>query len=304
MNGKDMLVEIFVSNEDDEEGSIATGYPVAPNKILTARHALFPEDGSGRPDKIEVRWHYLKDLGDAYDWQPATIFECGLDDALDVAVLECRFPENIRIDCYLLSKNPSKQLEWESEGFPRVGKRDEYRKAVDLWGTVAKAADNRDELTVDIEASVAEGALWKGASGSPVFWKDTDTIVGIVCSCPENFNAARFDATPTWKLLAHDGFRNAIDHGRRSLEKERIRTEIAAMLSLPPDLCAALSVGLEIRNASDNDSEQEALANTLVNHLSIDALLRHCEAVLDRLKKQNKTAAATAVRDLIYHLLR
>ena len=58
---KDWIVEVFVPIQSDEgnKGKIVTGYPVARNRILTVRHAVFPKDADrdeSRP--IVIRWHY------------------------------------------------------------------------------------------------------------------------------------------------------------------------------------------------------------------------------------------------------
>lgn len=69
---KDLLVEIFVDVGDAAgDGYIATGYPVANNRIITAHHALYPEGKI--PKSIEVRWHHQS--GELKNWQPAQVID-------------------------------------------------------------------------------------------------------------------------------------------------------------------------------------------------------------------------------------
>jgi hypothetical protein len=56
---KNWLVQIFVPTTDPEgKGSVGTGYPVARERILTARHVVFHENrDDSKP--IEARWYHL-----------------------------------------------------------------------------------------------------------------------------------------------------------------------------------------------------------------------------------------------------
>ncbi len=58
------------ANTNDEEGQIATGYPIARDRILIARPPLFPGPPGRYPDRlIEVRWRCR---GVAPDWLPVS----------------------------------------------------------------------------------------------------------------------------------------------------------------------------------------------------------------------------------------
>ena len=56
---KNLLVEIFVPTQGSggKRGEFASGYPVAPDLILTARHALNPPDRD-LDHPIEMRWRH------------------------------------------------------------------------------------------------------------------------------------------------------------------------------------------------------------------------------------------------------
>ncbi len=123
---KDLIVEIFVPTQGsgDCEGVIATGYPVAPDRILTARHSFFPVEGPARDEAlpIEVRWYYP---GASGDWQPA-IRIAWESERWDLVLLECLFPKAVAANRGFLSEaRPDESMRWKSIGFPRVGgKRD------------------------------------------------------------------------------------------------------------------------------------------------------------------------------------
>ena len=80
---KNLLIEIFVpTKEGPDVGIKATGYPVGPRRILTARHVLFPGDrDETRP--IEARWYHQ--AGTNANWRAITKISWN-EDHFDVAV--------------------------------------------------------------------------------------------------------------------------------------------------------------------------------------------------------------------------
>lgn len=200
---KNMLVEIVAStSKGSPEGESGTGYPIAQNLILTARHLLYDDDDVLYPH-IEIRWHYLhQEKNDIYDWKCAKIEPTDLDEKLDVALLRCEFPEGIEHHCLMQEFNPNEEFEWESEGFSEAGHQDDVsRKATVLAGEAYSAADHADCLVLTERAYAENKELWSGISGAPVFIKGSNTIAGVIVEAPPHFKAARLCATPTWKLL-------------------------------------------------------------------------------------------------------
>jgi len=292
---KDMLVEIFVSF-GTEEGKIATGYPVAPNRILTARHSLHPE-GSDVAGNIEVRWHYLhkNKLRAEYNWCLANIVDCGLDDALDVALLEYQFPEGVDSDCRLESDNPEKELDWESEGFARAGKREGDRPAIPLGGKAYSVANYSDWLVLTERGKASKEELWCGVSGSPVFMVNSRTIIGVTTECPKNYDAARLNAIPTWKLLQCEGFRNEIGYDIHEKQKERTRKNIENILSKSAKASKRLSDRL-------TDKSDGANLPTILINLPVVKLLELCHGAITELLECDEPNAAFIVQQLVYLL--
>ena len=174
-----MLIEVFVSPKEGDKGSIGTGYPVGPNRVITASHIL-----GDRPEATEVRWYYADDDTAAHTWRKVNRV-ASRDEELDVAVLECDFPAGTRDWEILLERVPQKGESWFGEGFIEAGRRGDARNAEAFDGTVKKGCEEDGRMVLGVEnppsfaaepiGCVEERAerLWEGGSGSPV----------IVCGC-------------------------------------------------------------------------------------------------------------------------
>lgn len=140
---KDLIVEIFVPTlgSNGSDGMIATGYPVARNRILTARHPFYPDEGPARDPAfpIEIRWHYP---GAALDWQAAEDIAWE-SECWDLVLLDCQFPADVAANRGFLSEA--------------------------LRFAVSEAAGPATE------------DAWKGASGAPVFvdWRILGVIASV-----------------------------------------------------------------------------------------------------------------------------
>lgn len=142
---KNLLVEIFVPT-GGKRGYIATGYPVARNRILTARHVLFPADRDEQ-SPIVVRWYHQRE--EARQWRPINniVWEGGED--LDAAVPDCDFPASVDDWGVLSVEKPSENMKWVSEGFARAGKRDDDRRnPIAMKGEVFSVADSAREFEI------------------------------------------------------------------------------------------------------------------------------------------------------------
>ncbi len=219
-----LLVEIYVPTGPGA-GLIATGYPIGKGIILTAGHAVCP-DNRDENFPIEVRWYHKQ--GALREWRTVeSILWYGGDD-YDAALLKCPFSEET--DWGVISDaRPTSRDHWTSEGFARAGVRDDDRRPVGLSGETFPMADSAQafELGVNYATDIEEN--WQGASGSPVFVGRK--IIGVVATCPPNFNATRLRATPAWKLLQNTDFRSKLVYDARKEILERVRNEIVDALS-------------------------------------------------------------------------
>ncbi|MCP4409494.1 MAG: hypothetical protein GY807_17435, partial [Gammaproteobacteria bacterium] len=113
------------------------------NRILTARHALYP-DGQ-QPHSIEVRWCHL--TGSARSWRSASLVEWDRSNAFDVALIECEFPEKVDRFGIPSEDKPSETMHWCSEGFARAGKlNDEECRPVGMQGKGLFHGGQRDRI--------------------------------------------------------------------------------------------------------------------------------------------------------------
>lgn len=228
---KNLLIEIFVGSPT-EDGHVGTGYPIADGLILTAGHLFKPSNGKTKD--IFVRWHNQKD-GDVRKWRSAHICWPGTG-KLDAAVLSCPFPDSMKNRFKSLSRFAhQKTLEWEGQGFPEVGKRDDNtREAISFGGKAYSSADSENTFQVGVDYKTTVPGGWRGASGSPVFVGDK--IIGIVVTCPKEFDQAQFKATPTWKLFEDKEFckvyGNPSDSSQHQKALERVETFLGAWPAL------------------------------------------------------------------------
>lgn len=290
-NFKNLLIEIFVpTTAADGMGQIGTGYPIAENRILTARHVLFPKDLKPDAD-FKIRWHHWRDSGKpAGQWQTVgrdRIIWPGTTE-LDAAVIEFSFPEEVAGWRSLSARNPATGMPWESEGFPDVGKRDDSsRVPVPMRGGTYKRADRAKECWLDVTAPTRVAANWQGASGSPVFV--LSQIVGIIIEVPPGFSD-RLTALPASRLLDEPDFCAAIGYRQADDRHARIKQVLEATRAV-----SALAIGaLECcvfgepgqRLWRDPISPVEGLARE-IGRYDAALLMLHARQAIGKLKSSN-----------------
>lgn len=305
-NFKNLLVEIFVPTiAADGMGRIGTGYPIAKDRILTARHVLFPKDLKPAAD-FKIRWHHWRDSGKpAGQWQTVgrdRIVWPGTTE-LDAAVIAFAFPEEAAGWRSLSARNPATGMAWESEGFPDVGKRDDNsRVPVPMRGGTYKRADRAKECWLDVTAPPQVAADWRGASGSPVFV--LSQIVGIIIEVPPGFSG-RLTALPASRLLDEPAFCTAIGYQQADDRHARIKQVLEATRAV-----SALAIGaLECcvfgepgqRLWRDPVSPVEELARE-IGHYDTALLMHHARQAIGKLKSSN-SKDAKALGKLVQWLL-
>lgn len=285
----DHLVQVFV-HKAGGGGRIGTAYPVAPGRLLTAKHVLHPEKATGA---IDVCWVNLD--GAARTPRPAEIEWEGGQGA-DAAVLRCEFPPGFAAAPDLISRaQPPPGLEWSSAGFVKAGA---SKGPTPLAGEIQPLAtdprrDGTFELGVDYAATSAED--WLGASGSPVFVGQR--ILGVVAFTHPTFAARRLTATATCHLLEDPRFRAAIGYAEPPARLERLHGEVVAVLSQSPEAtaCLALELGIDPRKVT---GDAAALARVVVDRLleqPLDGVLRKLNAAQRKLFDGRSTAAARLI---------
>ena len=278
-----LVVSVFVptvgadgGDRDGRHGKIGTGYPVGHDLILTARHVVRAE-GRDRRHPIIIRWWGLPKESESNRVKLPTeddgvVWEG--DDELDVVLLRCSRPADIGSGYGIVSEDkPGRNLAWESHGFPESGVYDDDRRAVGFGGKVYPDPDPANAFELSVEANPLEG-LWGGASGMPVF--ANKRILGVVRKQPPNYEGARLLATPSWRLLEDQGFREAIGFDCQQERRSKFRRRLVRALRNAPLAAATLAdqLGLgDVVVADRPDETATALAKDLLA-LDLDLAIR------------------------------
>ena len=316
---KSLLVAIFVPTTDAKgtdhqgrRGSLATGYPVGPHQILTARHVLFPDPPWVRDLRypIKARWHYHRthpdadDLGwvelgadaDAILWPEAGVLaKAPGKGELDALLLHATPPQSARGWRELSPEPPQTNLCWESEGFPLATKYDDQRDPCSFKGTCFSKDETEAYFELAADAPPRAEADWRGASGMPLF--AGRRILGIAQRVPRRFGGERLHATPAWKLLLDPAFRVALGLEERRDQLAKLRAELCSTLDPSGIDALAAAFGVEDALIGKDDADKAAIL--------ADALLQSdVRDAIKRLRKAQQHAADASRGDAAMSLLR
>jgi hypothetical protein len=297
---KDLLIEIHVTAEDSQKRNLTeknfTGYPVAPNRILTARHGLLPNVPSSQKT-IEVRWHELVPGDSRRSWQPAAII--WEDDGLDAALLECTFPEGLEGFGWLSDDQPRETnppMRWASAGIARAGDKDAATSgSFDFHGNVYSAASNKPRFAIGVEDEASAAAYWQGSSGMPIFVNHR--IIGVAMSCDEATEARRFKASPVWKMLLDRRFREALSYDEREKRRNNAREGLVDLLVGSDPVMKAIGKVLHVPHQAP-ESWAETLAEKLLN-TEIGEAIRAIYRAREQLGRHCRSADREAVIEVL-----
>jgi hypothetical protein len=300
---KSLLVQIFVATHaGPDRGHIATGYPVAPRLILTARHTLFPADrDEARP--ILARWYNQPQDAPARVFRPCTKVAWDGGDECDAALVECEFPDGIRADPVLNDAMPVDHQLWASEGFPRVGQLDETtRPPTPLKGDLYSMADTALEFQLGVDHATALPDGWQGASGSPVFV--AGSILGVIVKRLADFGNQRFAAVPTWRLCQHESFRALIGFEPCGARLACYRTKLIERLTASSGPLQSLinKLGLPQPAGMTDDSRAAAVFESLTK-VCLETALNTLDLLHRDFCRAGDRQTAALVKDVAYHLL-
>jgi len=292
---KSLLVQVIVNLDDagdKDKVRIGTGYPISGRRILTAGHVI----GDATHDKVEVSWYHQQDRS----WKNCLAIVWDGRPDFDVVVLEvdsCPLVLQTPFG-FLKESEPETNKPWESEGFPKVGKRG--AESTPLKGTTFSMgpADNHFHLGIDHATTMLNG--WQGASGSPVFVDGK--ILGLIVLCPDNFGNGRFQALPVARLLKNEKFREAAgvteDDQRKTLvfgAVDRLATSKVALETL----AKALHVQLSDRPKDSARLVIEKLMEQPSAAQMLNAMIRE----MNKLDKKQDKAGADCIEQVAYLLI-
>jgi hypothetical protein len=299
---KDSIAEIFVpTGSDGNKGEIATGYPVAPNRVLTAYHAVCPTSAQrdeGRP--IEIRWHHSKAVS---AWQPVQGIAWE-GEQWDLILLDCLLPPEVSPwEIFPSDHKPLDDMRWASVGFPRVGgKRDGVREPFHMKGGVFSMLESDPTFALEADAGPPLAEDWQGASGGPVVVNGR--ILGVIVQVPPNLEAKRLQAVPMWKVLRDDAeFCRLVGYRQRQERLDRMRQRIEQQLESATDCVDALAAefpGLAKAWNSKNPKEKLSLLVQRLLAMEFDQLIVHCQKAFRKLGGSPKAdPISTAVQTIL-----
>ena len=283
------LIAKVLPTKTDGKRSIGTGYPVAKNRIITARHVVvFDERDCRIPITVEWPDHdhqflEAKVIYDGWDHQ----------ERCDIAVLECETPHQSHVSPLVLSNRSSQAHEpWESFGYPRIGRDEDAsgaRSKISALGKFHPPEQASHEVSLTSESDAVEKAGWRGISGAPVF--QGASLYAVISSTPTNRNEC-FTAVSIPHLMKDAAFRNAV--GLDELENDF--HEAIAYLSLVTSARNLLYSHISENAPTVNDSSTGLVA-WLVKQ-PIPDLIRLVHEV-----QKKHTSAFTELRQLLRLLL-
>jgi hypothetical protein len=308
----DLLVEIFVPTHEGAMGRIGTGYPVAKDRILTARHVLFP-DGRDPETPFQIRWYHLRGTdSEAGRWQTIQREqilwpppERGTDPTTpDAALIAHPFPAEATGWRPLCARSHATGTPWESQGFANAGVRDDdTRVPVPMRGKTYQKATRATEAWVDVAAEAKAPDGWKGASGCPVLV--FSQVVGIIARVPPGFGGKMLNAVPATELLADEAFCAALGYPAPTARRKVLIERLTAIRDQSSVAIGALETCLDPRgdNALWRDPEKpvNALADALMQ-FDVSTLLWHAAkacANLGPARRDDALALANLVQQVL-----
>jgi len=212
----------------DQSLAIATGYPVAKNLVLTARHALYPQlkaQDAPTLDQLDVSGLFVswRNSGTASDWQAITGVVYLSNVKLDIALIQCEVPEGAPYVGFSRAE-PSAHARWESAGFARAAGRDDNRRRK-YWHmdgdilSYASSIEHQFELANPTNKEPPEPAGWLGASGSPVF--SNGQLCGVIVSYFSEDLPQILKATPSHAFSDLPAFKQHLEGPLSLAQKQR-----------------------------------------------------------------------------------
>lgn len=200
MTWKDLLVAIWTPTTDGK-GETGTGFPIAPDLVMTARHVVCPKNRD-LARSIEINWWHSKE-----DWKKvesddtAVVWQC---EKYDVAVLKVQRPRDREGVVSLAPKKPVDHASWASAGFSRADVRDGIQYAGSFCGIVMSMAEGDRFFEITAEAPPAVEGGWKGASGMPIVVDGR--LLGVCSELPPGYEGRKILVSPIWKLWQKDEY--------------------------------------------------------------------------------------------------
>ncbi len=281
------LAEVRV-RVDEERYSLSTGVPLSRRYLLTTGHGVPKPEEQQR--SAEVR--FVDDFHKKCPWRKArTVWHGG--EELDAALLE--IPELWHDEApdfravHYSKVLPAETTPWEGAGFPAAGKITEgelagERDSIGLNGAYLPGGHGKSqllELTVASPPKIA--GKWAGISGAPVFCEGR--LIGLIKSCPENFDGHRLAAVPMRRLLENTELRKLLGYDEREKLLAQQLVKIETLLASSQEVLNALHAQPELASTGNNP---KTVVAALLNMPVKPFLLTVYQASFDKNARQGK----------------
>lgn len=303
---KSALAEIWVIHNAGHE--FGTAFAIAPNRLVTAGHLFqsgcnsivvrFNEEPDFQPTGVKMLWSKYEEHG------------------LDIAVIECKLPNSIRVLDIAPCDVTTGGKFWETSGYPRIG--DKVRPE----GKTNHPTDFSGELTsvdvksvthqCDVKSFTAKIEEAKGLCGAPVVLTESQQVLGVIAQFNDGFNPVRLVFTNLLSLLSNQDFQKALRDGHtqrlKIAQRAREHCDVVATRwqKLTPDGETANRIrkicGLEMN--LNWESTCKALVSTVTSP-SIDGLKVFTQllSLADDLEKMNSSEFSREVVQLAEAIL-
>ncbi|MGF1455331.1 MAG: trypsin-like serine peptidase [Alphaproteobacteria bacterium] len=322
---RELLVRIYkkpMPGAEDTDVEIGTGYCIAPDLIITARHVLADQGQQIEPERLDITWYYIESSpGKRLRPKPDALAQVWWDgeDEWDLVLLKVPFPEQVpfrRVPW--LYADPSVNSRWEGAGFPRAGKQSAtLRPATPLKGTTFRRLDDKRQH-LDVDASCVTAEDWKGVSGAPVFTDPSGNLFAVITQAPQNFSGGLLIATPLVPLRRdNDEFRSKVGllrpSNRPPIDPEPFKKEIVRLLLETRETIARIEAifeepGLDEAKLPPFSGEHQPateearalrLANTLIHDLPFPIALELLARAVIACQPKEDAAARECIFNLI-----
>jgi hypothetical protein len=296
-----------------------SGYPITPNRIITAAHVVADAAPVADPDpKGDARQIILSfgPEGQTID-TPVYIEWCGVDDDVDVAVLRCQLPSELQPTHRLLTKPPDTPVKWFARGYTDFGKQNWPGGKDDYHGELTKFGDSESTVPLDCEQGLITSVQWQGGSGSVAFDSATaQTALAVITDFQGGKKLDQLVGVPICYLLnaapTQDGFRRAIRFDAYQRREDHRTRVIAAAASRLKALNACLlkrvadAVNQLVEESTSKIDLEKAIevlaketATCIVDRCAVTDVVADFVGLMQELEQEDSARVA----DIIDHLL-
>lgn len=168
----------------EQSYSIGTGYPIAPDLIITARHVVFPHWTDTQ--QIELEW--LADDLKHHAKVKSIVFDGESCEKVDIVILRFYPPLLLSISefCPIARTSPNLDRRWDGFGFARLGKREDdgCRELISAFGEFHHPNSSSAYIGLSSKSDAIEKSNWAGLSGAPVI--QDNKLYAVISSTPTN----------------------------------------------------------------------------------------------------------------------